>query len=87
MREEDPAAWADFLTHVSYCQTHLDELAQYEALLFALKNQPMMIVIASSIWRLSQISLPTVTGLKEVGLLDENDGYSSRVVVEKPFGQ
>jgi glucose-6-phosphate 1-dehydrogenase len=83
----DPAIWDSFLTHTSYVQTHLETPADFAALkieLDRLAGRPANRVFYLAIK--PELFLASVENLHAVGLLDQADGCSARVVVEKPFG-
>src|SRR3954470_4247490 len=80
-------SWEAFLGLTSYVRTHLETAADYAALakrLDALAQGP-----ANRVFYLAvkpELFLPSVQNLKAAGLLDQRDGRTARVVVEKPFG-
>jgi len=79
--------WEDFLKEVHYHQTHLDHPEQFAELAHQLDQ-----LAGGSCHRVfylaikPELFLPTVSGLQGAGLLDQRQGRSARVVVEKPFG-
>jgi len=79
--------WRAFLENVHYHRTHLDEQEQYRSLakrLDELAGQSCDRVFYLAIK--PELFLPTVRGLHQAGLLDQDADCSARVVVEKPFG-
>ncbi|NRA40008.1 MAG: glucose-6-phosphate dehydrogenase, partial [Planctomycetes bacterium] len=85
---DKPQEWTDFLQQVRYVQTHLDTDDDYRNLDTDLKS----IAQGKDVHRVFYLAikqdlfLPAVEGLHSVGLLDQANGFASRVVVEKPFG-
>jgi glucose-6-phosphate 1-dehydrogenase len=80
--------WQEFLKKVHYVRAHLDSESEYAHLAKSLDelagDRP-----ANRVFYLSvkpDLVLPSVQGLHGAGLLDESNGLSRRVVVEKPFG-
>ncbi len=86
-KDADDASWSAFLERIGYVQTHLDTAADYQALaqrLARLAGGPANRVFYLAIK--PELFLPSVQGLRAVGLLDQDGGRFARVVVEKPFG-
>ena len=86
-KDADDASWSAFLETIGYVQTHLDTAADYQALahrLDRLASGPANRVFYLAIK--PELFLPSVNGLRQVGLLDQPDGRFARCVVEKPFG-
>lgn len=84
---DEGGCWPSFLQSLYYHQTHLDQAEQFEALatrLDELAGKPANRVFYLAIK--PELFLATVSGLHGAGLLDESNGCSARVVVEKPFG-
>jgi glucose-6-phosphate 1-dehydrogenase len=80
-------SWEAFLKLTSYVKTNLETLADYTALATRLKqlsggpcNRVFYLAVKPELF------LPSVENLKGAGLLSQEDGLTSRVVVEKPFG-
>ncbi len=80
-------SWEAFLGLTTYVQTNLDTRADYEALKTRLDqiaggpaNRVFYLAVKPDLF------LPSVKNLREVGLLDQSQGLTRRVVVEKPFG-
>jgi len=80
-------SWEAFLKLTSYVKTNLETLADYTSLaerLTALSKGPCNRVFYLAVK--PELFLTSVENLKNAGLLDQKDGLTSRVVVEKPFG-
>ena len=80
-------SWEAFLKLTSYVQTHLETRTDYANLgtrLAAIANGPCHRVFYLAVK--PELCLPSVENLKAVGLLEQADGLTRRVVVEKPFG-
>lgn len=87
LRGDKPQLWEDFLGSIRYVRTHLDTEDDYRDLrkdLDDIAGQPVNRVFYLAIKQ--DLFLPAVEGLHDVGLLEQKNGLSSRVVVEKPFG-
>jgi glucose-6-phosphate 1-dehydrogenase len=86
-KDTDAAKWADFLTQVSYVQTHLETTEDFRNLatrLEAIAGTPCNRVFYLAVK--PELFLPSVSNLHAAGLLTQTDGRTARVVVEKPFG-
>jgi len=89
MDEDDRHAedWQRFVQQVYYQRTHLDAAEQYEALAARLDElaagDPVDRVYYLAVK--PDLFLPTVHGMHDAGMLDQQWGCA-RVVVEKPFG-
>lgn len=85
--EEHEEAWQAFLKNVRYVRTHLDTDDDYKNLCQRLDD-----LAGEAVHRVFYLAvrqdlfLPAVEGLHAVGLLEQKDGLTSRVVIEKPFG-
>ncbi len=86
-RGDEPQAWESFLKSVRYVRTHLDTDDDYKDL-----RQQLDDLAGERVHRVFYLAikqdlfLPAVEGMHAHGLLNQSDGYTSRVVVEKPFG-
>ncbi len=83
----DPTVWEGFLKNTSYVQTHLEttqDFVQLKTELDARANRPAHRVFYLAIK--PELFLASVQNLASVGLLAQEGGRTSRVVVEKPFG-
>ncbi len=79
--------WQTFLKQVRYVRTHLDTEDDYKNLRSELDRLAGKRVHRVFYLAIKQdLFLASVEGMHAVGLLDQSDGYTSRVVVEKPFG-
>ncbi|MHC5068394.1 MAG: glucose-6-phosphate dehydrogenase [Planctomycetota bacterium] len=80
--------WQRFRAGIRYHQTHLDHAEDYRALAAGL-NALTEGEVVNRVFYLAikpELFLDTVSGLHGAGLLDQADGRTARVVVEKPFG-
>ncbi len=87
LRGDNPGQWEDFLGRIRYVRTHLDTEEDYQELrdqLDSIAGERVNRVFYLAIKQ--DLFLPAVEGLRAVGLLTQSDGFTSRVVVEKPFG-
>lgn len=85
--EADRAAFAEFLALVGYVQTHLDSADDFTALADNLGHRAAG--ACNRVFYLAvkpDLFLPSVAGLRDAGLLRQDNGATARVVVEKPFG-
>ncbi len=87
-KDHQPDKWQAFLANTHYVRTNLETPADFAALAKSLDmlcgGRPADRVFYLAIK--PELFLPSVQNLHGAGLLAQEDGRSSRVVVEKPFG-
>jgi glucose-6-phosphate 1-dehydrogenase len=86
-KDSAPEVWNEFLARTSYVQAHLETAEDFKALqveLDRLAGRPANRVFYLAIK--PELFLPSVQNLHAAGLLDQSNGRTARVVVEKPFG-
>ncbi len=83
----DPAVWEAFLKRTSYVETHLETTEDFTKLRTELDRRAGR--PANRVFYLAikpELFLPSVQNLAAAGLLEQAEGRTARVVVEKPFG-